>query len=975
MTTVVGREVFIIDVDERGTPKIRVLEGAFEALNESARKAGTGVDGFDDSLKGATRSANSAQDGIKRTGLSLLQLDAGLNIAARGFGLLKSGLNALKSPVSVALNTQSAINAIRTLSDQIGPELEAQLLALPARIGQSTQQTLKSAYDALSAGVREENLVGFLQSAGDLARVGQTGLVDTAKVLQTTFEAFGKTGQTLQSVNDILFETARVGKTTLGELAPAFPLVATSAAQYGVALEQATAATAALTKTAPSTGQAVTQLASLIRSFAKPSQQARKALDRLGVSYGIGALKARGLTGVLDDLQRATGGNVEAFGTIFERSESNNALLSLLANGQENYRNALIRTSSASGSVAKGLGIMNEGAAKAFKEFDALKEKVLRDIGEQILPSVVEGMRALSEWFERDGAAFVKDAGVALGTLGDAFVVLVKVGAGALSILTSIGEAIGEAAAQDYLTISNGIDAISNSFDRLTSVVSGPTDVVLELTSQFAVVEQTSSALIDTFADLQTSIINGIGFDALVADVASGLTVIGSTATDQFSTLVDSVTSGDTAMQEFVIALSRVGDEAAATAAPIFQVAEAIDGLFDAQVRASAARAARIARPRALRSGGGRGRDRNAAGDFRAELRIASLQTEVERKLAQLAQQRVASLRKARELGVESGAVNQAFDQKLLDTLTAIQDKAARERVSIQRAGEDAQVGAIADASVRTLELLRLRHSRQRAVAIDSGLQIAAITALQERELGDLVREQTQARLSESRAIARQQAEFHADEFESRRLLLEIEREETLSTLAEHGGSLIDATLQFEARRTQIAREQSEARIRTLQAEVDSAGTLAQNLIGLGDAIFGADSKQSALRIALEGSVLAARATSAGAESVIEFARGNVFKGAALAAAAAAAGIDAIKLGAQAAGLGGGGSSAAPSGGGPVAPEPRQRVQAQQQPANITINAGFVVGEGGMREFARIIAPGAASHVNGANGYIGEAAS
>lgn len=929
--SITGREVYVIDVDDRGSSKVKLLNAALDRLDSNTRRTADGIERMEAAQRAAARATSASTTAINESRLSLLSLDAGLNIAARGLGLLQKGFSAFKEPVKLAVDTQSAVNALRTLSDQIGPELEAQLKALPAQIGQSTQQTLKSAYDALSAGIREQDLVGVLKQAGDLARAGQSDLTDTLGLLRVSLKAYEAQGLSATQVSDVLFATVRKGVTTIPELAASFGNVVGTAGQYGASLEEVAAATAELTKIAPTTSEAVTQLNALFKAFAAPSAKAQKTLKALGVEFGIGAIKAKGLTGILDDVQRATGGNAEVLGTLFQRQEATRALLTLLANGQAGYKDALEATTGAAGATAKATAVMNSGAAKTLKQFEALKEQALIVIGEQLLPLVNDGLRELTAYFKGDGRKSIEDFARAVAVLGRGLATVAGAAATALNTLQQVGAAIGNTAGSIYVAAEDGIARIRGEIEQAAAPLR---ELEAVSASTIDTMNRAINGASDTFNDFRAAIdgvassaLATVEFDRLTDDAISAAAVLGTDLLGAFNVVTGALNSGDDALKDYVAALSQVGSEAAATALPIFEVAAAVDALFAATLKQSPRKAVK---PKA-------------------------------------------SARKA-------GAAPDPFEGQGAALVKALLDQ-FKQAEAIQDRNDRNRLGAIESQNVRELTLLDLRFKQELRTAERAGDDLGAVQARQAREFADAARSAGEQRLRTQVELAQLSASFEQDEFAQRRLLLDIERDETLARVELLGGSLIDATAAFERRRTDIAREQSEARIRALQAEVNAAGELAGSLITLGDAIAGADSRQSGLRIALEAAVLGAKASSAGAESAIEFARGNVFKGAALAAASAAAGIEALKLGAKAVGFGGGGSSG--SGGGSAPTQQRGSVEraapAQPQRSDpgrpIVINAGIVVGERGVRELAGLIAPDARRYVEGRNGFIGEAAS
>ena len=1070
-------ELFIIDVDEtKGTASIRDFRAETASMVRDLGRAATSLERMETQLDEVARSGQKAKGSTGDLRQSIIAVDAAFNLASRSAGFLQKSFNLFAKPVRIAIDAQSGVNAIRTLTDKIGPELEAQLRALPAQIGQTTQQTLRSAYDALSAGINEENLVGTLRQAGDLARAGQADLTDTLSLLRVSLKSYEQAGLDATTASDVLFATVRKGVTTIPDLAASFGNVVGVAGQYGASFQETTAAVAELTKIAPTTAEAVTQLSALFKAFAAPSAKAQKTLKGLGVEYGIGAIKAKGLTGILDDLQRATGGNVEILGTLFQRQEATRAVLTLLANDQKGYKDALEATTNAAGETARATGIMADGAAGAFKRFQALKEQVLIDLGEKVLPTVLEGMEGISAYLQKSGpelalqirelaqgvlslgrfvaqygdvtlAFFATLAGgaiigstVNLGTkiagLGKKVAGLAKNGTGAagsilrlsgavtglglaLPVLIPIARQVGnelgfiltqsDRVEQRFLEIANRINKINlevklgdfKSVDdlenRRAEIQAGDqvvirTDLINETTG---IITRAAAEGTQSIAELLER-----GLDDANAVVQGNLAQLARLATEQ-AQLGDERLAELAARSAELAALNKKIDEINSLDGQLrlFQA----ENLQRATVRRDkitdellkledqAAKAKRKAVELELTRA-------NLSAKFQAEAskrlegalrRLASASPTLS-GLARVGSDLVRN-RRGPELEVKAPTVRiprveqnpfEGQGEALVRSLV----NALKRAESIQDSNDRNRLGAIADQSQRELALLELRFDQELRTAERAGLDLLLVEDRQAREKADRETQAAQQATDKRRELAQEQARFITDQTAQRLVLLDLEREATLDRLAAQGASTLEAARYFENERTRVLQDGTAARIQAMQAEASAVGSLANNLIGIGDLMNGAAAKQTGAGILLRAIALGSEAFSAQAEAIIQFGRGNIAQGAALQAGALLGFARAAQLESRGKALGAsGGAGFSGSGGsaggvgsdqgpsrGSQAPAATSSGGGEGYVFNIT-NNGPVVGEGGFGQLASRLAGSIRQRIDGQNGFIGEA--
>ena len=232
-----------------------------------------------DKLKHSTNAATEAQKKQQRAAATTTQRMAAIGGAAMAAQIavmaLARAMQMVKAPIGIAKDFEKEFAMIRTLNYDIGKTLRDDLLNLAAKIPQSISDLTKSAYQDISAGVSKEDNPDFIKAASNVATGAAATMTESVEVLSAAVNAFGEQGITASKAADILFATQRQGVTTVRQLGQSFGYVAPMA-KFGVSMEEATAAIAAMTKIGMSTAAAVTRLQGAINTLAKPASSSAK---------------------------------------------------------------------------------------------------------------------------------------------------------------------------------------------------------------------------------------------------------------------------------------------------------------------------------------------------------------------------------------------------------------------------------------------------------------------------------------------------------------------------------------------------------------------------------------------------------------------------------------------------------------------------------------------------------------------------
>lgn len=403
----------------------RVTVEEVELRVKGVEKVKKGYDKIDKAQGKLARSSRRTQGamsrmmkGAGRMGMSFGQAATAAAGFAAALMVVQRAIRALKAPVQLAIDFEKNFAQIKTLSNDVNEEVRQNLLQLAANVPQTAGDVTKAAYQAISAGVAVSDVVPFLAEASKVAVGGATSLTSAVDLLTSATNAFRNQNLTAAEAADSFFMAVKQGKTTIEELNAVFGRGASMAA-FGISIDEMNAALAALTKQGMPTAEAMTRLNALVKTIANPVGQVAKGFKALGFEAGVSRLQNEGLIGVLSDLQEKTMGSTVILGTLSRRHEANSAALGLLG---DNYRET-IKTFEA---FSDKVGIASEANDKMadttqglINRMSALKEDVLRRMGEEIVPLVNDALEGFIRFLSVHGKELVNTVGSAAKSVMD----------------------------------------------------------------------------------------------------------------------------------------------------------------------------------------------------------------------------------------------------------------------------------------------------------------------------------------------------------------------------------------------------------------------------------------------------------------------------------------------------------------------------------------------------------------------------
>ena len=175
---------------------------------------------------------------------AVMGLGAGLGAIVAMFGKVRKGM-------TDAMGFSKGMAEIGTISETVRNDMAGTtqaVLDLSTAFGQSELKTAKALYQTISAGVTDLNEAMYLlEHASRLAVGGFAEINVVVDFLTGVINAYGKSVYEAEELTDIFFETVRLGKTTIPEMAKQMGAVMPIAANLGVSVKELSAMLATLT--------------------------------------------------------------------------------------------------------------------------------------------------------------------------------------------------------------------------------------------------------------------------------------------------------------------------------------------------------------------------------------------------------------------------------------------------------------------------------------------------------------------------------------------------------------------------------------------------------------------------------------------------------------------------------------------------------------------------------------------------------
>ncbi len=297
---------------------------------------------------------------------------AGRNISLGMASVATAVVAGLFQMAAAAEEFDKEFSKVATLQVENLDKLKSGVLEVAREFGVNAPEQIQNLYDVLSAGIPEDSAIFVLKEAARGAKGGVGELSDAVDLGTSLINAYGLEASDMTRIMGQAITAIDIGKTSMGDIGSAVGKAAALMASAKIPTEQFLAAIAALTTTGAPAAEQVSALRAAIANIIKPSAEAAKVAEALGLAFDAEALAAQGLPGFLDSVSEATGGSITEMGKLFGSIEGLNAVLSLTGAQRDTFVNALDSMDNATDNLTAAFDAAV--AADPSFELDKLKE-------------------------------------------------------------------------------------------------------------------------------------------------------------------------------------------------------------------------------------------------------------------------------------------------------------------------------------------------------------------------------------------------------------------------------------------------------------------------------------------------------------------------------------------------------------------------------------------------------------------------
>lgn len=338
------------------------------------------------------RVLDSAKTSSQKLNAALVNFNQAVKAANNVTNAISQISGALNGVTEESRSFSAAMNAANTMAGKSGEDfarLKGQVAELSKSIPVVRDELANGLYQVISNGVPEDNWIAFLQKSAKASVGGIADLGETVKVTSTIIKNYGLSWDKAGDVQDKIQLTAKNGVTSFEQLAQALPKVTSNAATLGVSIDELMATFATLTGVSGNTAEVSTQLAAIFTALVKPSSEASKMAQQMGIEFDAAAIKAAGgMRNFLTDLDK----NVKAYasksgmleqeiyGKLFGSAESLRALGPLTGQLAAKFNENVEAMKGSAGTIDDAFSIMSSSGAASLQ---ILKNK-FAEVGDAI---------------------------------------------------------------------------------------------------------------------------------------------------------------------------------------------------------------------------------------------------------------------------------------------------------------------------------------------------------------------------------------------------------------------------------------------------------------------------------------------------------------------------------------------------------------------------------------------------------------
>ena len=333
------------------------------------------------------------------------KLDSFASGAARvGTVLTAAAVGALKTFADYEAKLAEIEGLVGISRDRQLDRWKGEIQEIGAATGKGPGELAKALFFVTSAGLRGETAMSVLRQSAKASAAGLGEQATIVDLLTSAINAYGKENLNATDATDALTEAVRLGKLEPATLATAMGRILPISSAMGVKFKEIAGLLAAMSRTGTTAEEGVTQLSSVMNAFLQPSDEAEKALARVGLSaqdLRDGVARA-GLFPVLRTLRTAFGDNNQALAEIFPNIRALRGVFDLLGPGMEVNIGIMTEMEDSTGVLDEAFVAVSETLKFRWSQAVSQFQFSLTEVGKNLKPLAIDLInfaRRVMDWF------------------------------------------------------------------------------------------------------------------------------------------------------------------------------------------------------------------------------------------------------------------------------------------------------------------------------------------------------------------------------------------------------------------------------------------------------------------------------------------------------------------------------------------------------------------------------------------------
>ena len=368
--------------------KVKKTDDSIASLGKTANKVKPNLISLPNKLATATENAT----------LKIKKMEENLSGLGRISGIAFAGMaGSATLAVKKYADFETGILKVKTISDRSFEEIKKSAEDLSVKYGLSVEQITEGNYQLVSSMGDVANAQEILDTSAKLSIAGFTDYESAMNGLVSVLNGYKMEATEAGRVADILMTVQNKGITTINELQGSLARVTSLANNVNVSFEDLAAALTTITANKVETSEAVTSLRSAFAELGKSSTVASKNFKEATGEMFSEFMKTHTIVDAIQKLEEYSKKTGKSFTDLFGSVEAGNAIMNLAGGNLTKLKNSLDDVKNSSGTANKALGVLDEGADRAFSKLKEQANKAVREIGEALIPTVKDLTKKISE--------------------------------------------------------------------------------------------------------------------------------------------------------------------------------------------------------------------------------------------------------------------------------------------------------------------------------------------------------------------------------------------------------------------------------------------------------------------------------------------------------------------------------------------------------------------------------------------------